>query len=108
MAYCESCGSELTDGVKFCKHCGARVGNLDSDSKGISASEFFEEAPEPDGPERLDEADGIGAKRGNVLLFPAVGSDGDGIMHIYILEDSSSASDRVRVVKTRKKATVIY
>ena len=57
MAYCESCGSELTDGVKFCKHCGARAGNLDSDAKGISASEFFEEEPEPDGPEFMSASD---------------------------------------------------
>ena len=64
MAYCESCGSELTDGVKFCKHCGARVGNLDSDSKEISTSEFFgEETPQPEEPEFMSAEEFFSADR---------------------------------------------
>lgn len=48
MTYCENCGTELTDGVKFCKHCGVRVGNLTDGAKGIDAAQFFEAAPEPE------------------------------------------------------------
>ena len=52
MVYCENCGTELTDGVKFCKHCGVRVGDSADGAKGISAAEFFsEEAPQPEAPE---------------------------------------------------------
>ena len=49
MAYCESCGAELTDGVKFCKHCGARVGDLSDGAKEIQF--LGDEAPEPQEPE---------------------------------------------------------
>jgi len=49
MAYCESCGAELTDGVKFCKHCGARVGDLSDGAKGIQL--LGDETPEPQEPE---------------------------------------------------------
>ena len=49
MAYCESCSAELTDGVKFCKHCGARVGDLSDGAKEILFSD--DETPEPQEPE---------------------------------------------------------
>lgn len=57
MAYCENCGTELTDGVKFCKHCGARVGNPTTEAKGVTAEEFFVEAPEPEEPEFMSASD---------------------------------------------------
>ncbi len=48
MTYCENCGTELTDGVKFCKRCGVRVGNLADDAKGVGAAQFFGATPEPE------------------------------------------------------------
>ena len=41
MAYCQECGAEISDGVNFCKHCGARQGYLAEAPKGIGVSEFF-------------------------------------------------------------------
>ena len=60
MAYCESCGAELTDGVKFCKYCGARVGSLSDAAKGVAAEEFFEEAPGPQEPEFISASEFFG------------------------------------------------
>ena len=48
MAYCENCGTELTDGVKFCKHCGVRVGNLGDGAKDIDEAQFLGATPEPE------------------------------------------------------------
>ena len=58
MAYCENCGTELTDGVKFCKHCGVRVGASADGAKGISPVEFFsDEVPRPEEPEFMSAED---------------------------------------------------
>ena len=62
MQFCSECGGELSDGVKFCKHCGARVGDLadgpvepkfftsdaGADEEMVPASEFFKDSEDED------------------------------------------------------------
>ena len=66
MAYCENCGTELTDGVKFCKHCGVRVGNPVVGSKGVDAAQFFGIAPEPEEPEFMSASEFFSDEDGDI------------------------------------------
>lgn len=43
MVYCESCGAELSEGVKFCKYCGARIDDSAAGAKELTADRFFDE-----------------------------------------------------------------
>ena len=54
MAYCQECGAELSDGVKFCKYCGARQEYLANAPKGFP-SDCFSQA-EDEFAEGSDEA----------------------------------------------------
>lgn len=70
--YCQECGGELRDGVKFCKYCGARVDGLTSPSDGsksfsqsndgveemVPASSIFFDGP--DEPEMISAAEFFG------------------------------------------------
>lgn len=66
MLYCENCGTELTEGVKFCKHCGVRVGGSINESKALSVEQFFTDevddmADVEDG--EIDDAKGLDPNR---------------------------------------------
>lgn len=95
MQFCSECGGELNDGVKFCKHCGARVGDLadgpvepkffmpdgdtSSEEEMIPASEFFADASEDDFAEiedgEVDDSKGLDPNRTYHMTFSGQRAD---------------------------------
>ena len=54
MTFCEKCGAELSDGVKFCQVCGAPVdNNTQANSDGFSGNVLGSEARDNEKVEKL-------------------------------------------------------